>query len=544
VNRKRVVWISVTLLIVVAIGGFTFYQVGGFQGAPDQAAGDTSAAPQEAVARRGNLTVTTSGTGSLVPASQIDLGFSQGGLLTAVDVAPGDFVKAGDRLARLQVDKSAAQLSADVAAAQLALVTAQQKLDDLFTAAQVQTAQAQVDLQQAQYDLEDLTASNNLAQAQAQQAVAQAKQAVQQDQMDLYILNSKPSAAAIQTAQASLLFKEKDLQATQDQIAKLEYQIKSASDKKLRDGLKHQLLNLNVKLAQQREDYTQRLYNFQHMSDPPDPVDVAAAQAKLQASQAQLDAAQRSLADLQAGATDGQLAVAQVKVKEAQEKWDRVQDGPDTQELELAQVQLAKAQAQLAVAKQEQQNLDLVAPSDGRVLSVDAVPGDRISSGSLLTLADVSALYVQTNMDETDLPNLKVGQSATVTFDALSGQSFQGQIVSIAPSLANLRGASAVRLQVQLDQGTAQKLQASPLGLNASVEVVVGQVTGAVIVPLEALQQQADGSDAVYVIRDGQPQLQAVKVGLTDYVSAAITSGLDPGETVLLGSPQTAEGVP
>lgn len=543
-NRKRVVWVFLTFLIVVAIGGFTYYKVVGFQGITGQTVGNTAATPQEAVARRGSLTVTTSGTGSLVATDQIDLGFTQGGVVTDIYVAPGDRVKAGDRLARLQVDKTAAQLTADVAAAQLALVTAQQKLDALYANAQVQTAQAQVNLEQAHYNLEDVTASNNLAQAQAQQAIADAKQAVQDAKMQLYILNSKPSEAAIQVAQASLLFKEKDLQATQDQIARLEYQIKSASDKKTRDGLKHQLLSMNVKLSQQQDDYDKRLYRYKHMSDPPDPVDVAAAQAKLQASQAQLDAAQSSLAALQGGATDGQLAVAQVKLKEAQEQWDRVQDGPDTQELQLAQAQLSKAQAQLAVAEQEQQYLDLVAPSDGRVMSIDSTVGNRIDSGSFLTLADVSHLMVQTNMDETDLPNLKVGQSATVTFDALPGQNLQGQIVSIDPSLTNLRGSSAVRVQVQLDQSALQKLEASPLGLNASVEVVVGQVNNAVIVPLEALQQQSDGSDAVYVIRNGQPQMQAVKVGLTDYVSAAITSGLNAGETVLLGSQQTAEGVP
>lgn len=543
-KRKRVVWIFLTFLIVVAIGGITYYKVVGFQGMIGQTTGNTPATPQEAVARRGSLTVTTSGTGSLVATNQIDLGFSQGGVVTDIYVVPGDMVKAGDRLARLQVDKTAAQLSADVAAAQLALVTAQQKLDALYAGAQVQTAQAQVNLEQAQYNLEDVTASNNLAQAQAQQTVADAKQAVEDAKMQLYILNSKPSEAAIQVAQASLLFKEKDLQATQDQIAKLEYQIKSASDKKTRDGLKHQLLSMNVKLAQQQDDYDKRLYRYQHMSDPPDPVDVAAAQANLQASQAQLDAAQSSLAALQGGATDGQLAVAQVKLNEAQEQWNRVQDGPDSKELQLAQAQLSKAKAQLAVTEQEQQYLDLVAPSDGRVLSIDSAVGDRIGSGSFLTLADVSHLLVQTNMDETDLPNLKVGQSATVTFDALPGQNFQGQIVSIDPSLANLRGASAVRVQVQLEQSALQKLIASPLGLNASVDVVVGQVNNAVIVPLEALQQQSDGSDAVYVIRNGQSQLQTVKVGLADYVSAAITSGLNAGETVLLGGQQTAEGVP
>jgi HlyD family secretion protein len=542
-KRKWVAWIAMILLLVIGIGGFGYYRAGGFKGNTNQTNETTSAAPQEAVARRGSLTVTASGTGTLVGGAQTNLGFSQGGVVTTIYVAVGEDVKAGDRLAQLQVFKSAAQLAADVTDAQLAVITAQQNLDALYADAQVQTAQAQVALEQAQNNLEDVT-SSNLAQAQAQQAVAQAKQAVQQAEMQLYILNSKPSEEAFQIAQASLLFKEKDLQATQDQIANLEFQIKKAPSKTVRDRLKTQLLSEKVKLAQQQADYDKRLYRFQHMSDPPDAADVAAAEANLQAAQAKLDESQRTLDTLQGGATDGEIAVAQAQLKTAQEQWNQVKDGPDPKALEMDQAELSRAQAQLAVAKQEQQFLDLVAPSNGRVLAINAVVGDHISSGTLLTLVDDSQLLVQANIDETDLPNLKADQAATVTFDALPGQSFNGQVASINPSLANVRGASAVAIQVQLDPGALQNLKNRPVGLSASVDVIVGQVTNAVIVPLEALQQQADGTYAVNVIRNGQSQLQKVTVGLSDYTSAAITSGLNAGETVKLGSQQTAEGVP
>jgi HlyD family secretion protein len=543
-KRKWVAWVALTLLIVAAAGGFSYYSAGGFRGNTSQSAGGTPAVAQNAVARRGSLTITASGTGSLVAGAQTNLGFPQAGVLTDLYVAPGDQVKAGERLARLQVNKTAAELAADVAGAQLAVISAQQKLDGLYSDARVQTAQAQVALEQAQNNLEDLTGSNNVAQAQAQQALAQAKQVVQQAEMQLYILNSKPSEQAIQVAQASLLFKQRDLQATQDQIANLEFQIKKAPDKTVRDRLKNQLLNLKVTLALQQDDYDKRLYRLQHMSDAADPLDVSAAEASLQAAQAKQDAAQHALDTLQSGATNGDVAVAQAQLKTAQDQWERVKDGPDSQALELAQAQLGEAQAQLAVSSQEQQYLDLVAPSEGRVLAVNAVVGNRISSGTILTLVDDSQLQVQANMDETDLPNLKAGQRATVTFDALPGQSFNGQVESIDPSLANLRGASAAVIHVQFDQNALQDLKERPVGMSATVDVVVSQVTNAVIVPLEALQQQADGSDAVIVIRNGQPQLQPVTVGLSDYTSAAITSGLNAGETVELGSSQTAEGVP
>jgi multidrug efflux pump subunit AcrA (membrane-fusion protein) len=542
VKHKWVAWVSLALLIVAVAGGSSYFKVGGFGNSTGQST-DAPPAVQEAVARRGSLTVTASGAGSLSAVTQINLGFTQGGVVTELYVAPGEHVKAGERLARLQVNKSAAQLEADVTAAQLAVISAQQKLDQLYADAQVQTAQAQVALEQAQNNLEDLT-NSGLAHAQAQQALAQARQAVQQAEMELYILNSKPSEQAIQVAKASLLFKQKDLQTTLDQIAKLEFQIKKAPNKTMRDRLKSQLLNMQVILTQKQDDYNKRLYRLEHMSDPSDPLDVAAAQASLQAAQMKQTDAQRFLDALQDGPSPGDIAIAQAKLKTAQDRWDQVKDGPDPKELELAQAQLVEAQARLAVAKQEQQYLDLVAPRNGRVLSVNTVVGNRIGGGALITLVDDSQLQVQANMDESDLPNLKAGQMATVTFDALPGQSFDGQVISINPSLANVRGASAVTIQVQLDPSALLTLQDHPLGLSASVDVVVGQVTNAVIVPLEALQQQADGSYAVTVMRNGQPQLQKVTVGLSDYTSAAITSGLNAGEIVAWGSLQTSEGAP
>jgi HlyD family secretion protein len=542
-KRKWVAWLSLILLIAIAAGGFSYFNARGFLGNTNQAAGTTPATVQNAVARRGSLTVTATGAGSLVAGAQTNLGFAQDGLLTDIFVAPGDNVKAGDRLARLQVNKSAAQLEADVAAANLAVITAQQKLGGLYANARVQTAQAQVDLEQAQNNLEDRT-SSTLDEAQAQQALAQAKQAVEQANMQLYILNSKPSEQAIQIANASLLFKQKALQDTQDQISRLEFQIKKAPDKTIRDRMKTQLLSLKVTLSQQQADYDNRLYRLEHMSDLPDALDLAAAEANLQAAQARQDAAQQALDNLQGSAKDIAVALAQAQLKNAQDQWDRVKDGPDTQAVELAQAQLAEAKAQLAVSSQEQQYLDLVAPSDGRVLSIDAVAGNRISSGTFITLIDDSQLLVQANMDETDLTSLKTGQRATVTFDALPGQTFNGQVELISPSLADLRGASAVPIQVQLDHSALQDLNNRPVGLSATVDVVVGEVTNAVIVPLQALQQQADGSYTVNVIRNGQPQLQPVTVGLSDYTSAAITSGLNPGEMVVLGSQKIAEGVP
>jgi multidrug efflux pump subunit AcrA (membrane-fusion protein) len=91
------------------------------------------------------------------------------------------------------------------------------------------------------------------------------------------------------------------------------------------------------------------------------------------------------------------------------------------------------------------------------------------------------------------------------------------------------------------------QLEASPLadpqtllvGLNASVDVIAGKAQDAVIVPVEALHELSPGEYAVFVMQDGEPKLRVVTVGLMDFTSAEILTGLQPGEIVTTGIVET-----
>ncbi len=73
-------------------------------------------------------------------------------------------------------------------------------------------------------------------------------------------------------------------------------------------------------------------------------------------------------------------------------------------------------------------------------------------------------------------------------------------------------------------------------GMAATVEVIGGNATDALLVPIDALRDLGDGEYAVFVIGDdGEPKLQMVEVGLMDYTYAEILSGLDLGDEVTTG---------
>ncbi len=532
---NRLVWVLIVTLTIILAGGFLYYvkTIQNDGSASDVTSGKTEI--QQAVARTGDLTISASGSGELVPASSVDLSFQHSGTVLELNVNVGDQVQAGDVLATLQIDLSVTEREAELAGAQLQVLLAQQNLDQLYQDAQIEAAQALTAVEQARLSLEDLQ-DLDVELALAQQAVFEAEELIEDAEMALYIQNSSPSLEAYAIANASLMFKEKDLGEILDEIAGVEFQIKSAPNDLIRNRLNQQLLNLQLQLANQRVDYDQALYRYNVLDDAPNETELALADAQLATAQNQFADAQADLEKLQTGPDSSAIILAQAELSEAEADWERLKNGPDPEEVALAEAQLAKAEAELALVQQEQLILDLVSPLDGTVLSVNTSVLDRVSTGNtILTLADMRQPTVEVYMDETDLQQIQVGNKAEVIFDALPEKTFEGHIQEVDPSLSNTNNTSTVKALVKLDSLPNQFISL-PNGFNAAVDIISGETTNAVLIPIEALHQQEDGGYIVYVINGNEVESRQVQVGLVDLTTAEILSGLQPGELVAIGN--------
>jgi multidrug efflux pump subunit AcrA (membrane-fusion protein) len=100
-------------------------------------------------------------------------------------------------------------------------------------------------------------------------------------------------------------------------------------------------------------------------------------------------------------------------------------------------------------------------------------------------------------------------------------------------------GSQAIKALAVLDSASDAKPVWLPLGLSASVDVIAGEATNAVLVPIEALHQVDPNNYLVYVQVDGTFEARPVTVGLMDFTSAEITSGLQAGEIVAIGEVET-----
>ncbi len=153
-------------------------------------------------------------------------------------------------------------------------------------------------------------------------------------------------------------------------------------------------------------------------------------------------------------------------------------------------------------------------------------------SSSFITLAQVSRFKMEVSLSESDIGSVKVGQPATVTVNAASGEQFAARVAHIgvlSSSSSSGSSSSAVSYPVtlSLDQ-TGKSLKA---GMSATADIVTAQVTG-MAVPSQALS----GSTVTVEAADGTQSTQQVQTGVVGDSTTQVVSGLKVGDKVVVRS--------
>ncbi|MEW9532485.1 efflux RND transporter periplasmic adaptor subunit [Microbispora sp. NPDC049125] len=157
------------------------------------------------------------------------------------------------------------------------------------------------------------------------------------------------------------------------------------------------------------------------------------------------------------------------------------------------------------------------------------------STGGFIDLADPARLQVVGNFTEADVTRLKVGQAATVSFDALPGVTATGKVTTIDPQAQTSNNVVQYAVTISLS-GVPQTVR---LGQTTSVQVVVGRAEDVLTVAGSAVTT-AGGQNTVTVLQNGRQVVRRVEVGLKGDSTTEITSGLQEGDQVV--RPQTTGG--
>jgi HlyD family secretion protein len=504
--KRRWPWLFALLALIALGGAATWYYFHYY------APAETPAEPalQTARVRVGDITLTASGSGNLLPAHELDLGFRSGGVVAGIPVQVGDHVQASDLLA-YQDDADA---QAQVAQAATNLRLAELKLAGLTEDADpVALASARASLAAAEADLGKLLAPPTDAELLAAQENLKSAQAT------LALLSAGPDPDKVEIARANLTLAEINVRAAQAAYDRIAGRDNAGATKEA------------AELWQATTNYEKAQAELKEAQAGPTPDDLAAARAKVALAQAQLDAV---LADPDPGA----VAAAEARVAQAQAQLDALSAPPSGNDLEAAELGVALARYSLENAQRQLAALELRAPMAGTVIALQAQAGEAVGTAPILTLADLDAPLVRFWVEESDLLSVATGNPVEIIFEALPDLVFAGQIVRIDPALVMVDGTPAVQAWASVDLSAHAVSLLS--GMTAEMEIIAGQTEGALLVPVQALRELSPGQYAVFVVQpDGTLELRPVEVGLRDFANAEILSGLERGDTVSTGTVAT-----
>lgn len=216
-----------------------------------------------------------------------------------------------------------------------------------------------------------------------------------------------------------------------------------------------------------------------------------------------------------------------------------------------AEGQLAQAAAALRQAETNLRYTDIVAPTDGIVISRAVNVGQTVAATMqapiIFTIAqDLRAMQVHTSVAESDIGRLKVGMEATFTVDAYPSERFRGRINMIRNAAQVVQNVVTYDAVIEVAN---PELKLKP-GMTATVSVIADRRAEVLRVPNAALRFRPDfgaaggaaapdepGTRGVYVLVKGKPERRSVRIGLADTRYTEIIDGdLKVGEPVIMGA--------
>lgn len=210
-------------------------------------------------------------------------------------------------------------------------------------------------------------------------------------------------------------------------------------------------------------------------------------------------------------------------------------------EIAKAEAQMAQAKAALENAQEDLHNSTIVSPIDGLVLSRDVNVGDAISSilvlGSqatlIMTLGDVSEVYVQGKVDEADIGKVYLDQAARIVVESFKDKKFTGKVTKISPLGKEKDNVTTFEVRVSISNPTGE-LKAN---MSANAEILLEEKKNVLMIPEAALIYDKDRKASVESpdpkSENGKKKTD-VKLGISNGVKTEIVSGLNEKDQVVL----------
>jgi HlyD family secretion protein len=266
-----------------------------------------------------------------------------------------------------------------------------------------------------------------------------------------------------------------------------------------------------------------------------------------------------------------ELIKAEAVFKKDESFYQRQQQLFDEKLISKEQLEAAKAQYEISKATHQsilyqiqqaeaslQSTLDNLSktvynsPIDGIITSLRVEEGEVAIIGTmnnpgtvLMTIADLSVMEVEIEVDETDVIGVKLGQKAEVRVDALPGQTIMGKVTEIGSSALQKVTTSQEAKDFKVVITLENPPQSLKPGLSASADISTAEKKDVLAVPISSLvlrekegkekNKNEEQEEGVFIAENSRAKFYPVKKGIMGEMTIEITSGLKEGQEVIVG---------
>jgi HlyD family secretion protein len=547
------------ILAVIIAGGYFIYH--GF------AKNSSSTQYVTAAVEKGTLIVSVSGSGQVSASDQLDIKSKTSGDIVYLGISKSQSVKKGQLL--LQLDTADAKKA--IEEADIALQTAKLDLEDL------QNSPDQLSLIQAENSLTQAQESKQNAQDNLAKSYEDAFNEISNVFMDLppidtvlnndlYSYDMSKSQENLSVYQNSILLSDKtkiepfvngavsSYEQARDSYDKAFAEYKATNryaDKSTIEDLLNntaQTVKLMSDAARNEIDLVDYVVNYLSDNNLHLPAQMTQYQSDLKTNLSKLNSDLSGLSSSQNSIQNNKDSIVSVDrtIEEKQLSLDNLKQGPTDLDIRSKQLAVQQKQDALTQANENLSDCYIYAPFDGVISGVNVKKGDSISSGTAIANIITDQRVIDITLNEVDAAKVKVGQKATITFDALPNLSMSGQISEVDTVGSVSQGVVSYGIKITLD---VQNEDIKP-GMSATADIVTDISQNALILPNSAVKSQGNSYYVELVKTDGSTaqQLlgtisaaaisnsitnQTVEVGLSNDTSTEIVSGLQEGDIVV-----------
>ena len=440
-GKWKVITIAVAVVLVVAaaviVGRIVFATKDGANAA-------NTSAIKTATVERGNIAVTIEATGTIKPLNIVEVSSKASGKILELKVDAGDYVQKDEIIAVVEttyVQISLEQAQADLQSAEARLEQAEIDIQLQREQSDIQIRQAQESLAEAQQRLIQLKEDIRLEKIANQRGVLDAENSLNIANIRYKLLTSdEVRDENKQRAQASL---EQD-KANLDLVTAEHERNKKLYQKELISQAALESSQAQLKSAQAR--HRSSAENLKLVEKPATEAELALGQADIRKAEFNLELAKERV-EAEA-ARDIDVKLQQQRIVQAEESLklaqaNRKQITRKERDIETARLAVKRSQTQLELRQIEYNDTIIKAPISGTILEKLVEEGQVITSRlsslsstegqAIVTMADLDTVYVVTEVDETDIGKIQIGQPVTINVEAYPDMPFQGEVLKIAP---------------------------------------------------------------------------------------------------------------